>query len=151
LTGCGGSSSSSSTSSAASSGDTGSSSSGGGSTLNTDVQAVNKAVQGYTASSSAVGTAATDPASWDQLSQGAKKAADTITGLTAPASLQSEQQALATTLNQISDTATKVATDLRNNDATAAQADLAAAKAASQAYQAAGAAWTAAAKSAAGS
>jgi hypothetical protein len=111
---------------------------------------VNKAVQSYTASTSGVQTRSTDPASWDQLSQGAKQAADTINGLTPPSALQASQQALAASLSSLSDSAAKVATDLRNKDTTAVGADLAKAKAASQAYSAAGAAWTNAAKSAAG-
>ena len=167
LVGCGG-SSSSTTSKAASSGSSGSTGSSGttgsgssgntGSTASTgagtsavqNAQQVNKAVQAYTASTSGVNTKATDPASWDQLSQGAKKAADTINGLTPPAGLQSAQKALASSLTSLSDSAAKVATDLRNKDTSAVQADLAKAKAATQAYATAGAAWTSAAKSSAG-
>jgi hypothetical protein len=163
LAGCGGSSSGSSTnsgnsgkSSATSSGSTGStgntatSGSGAGADLNHDVQTVNKAVQSYKAGTAGVATKANDPASWDQLSQAAKQAADTISGLTPPAALQSAQQALASSLSDVSDKATKVASDLRTKDTSAIQADLAQAKAASQSYETAGAAFIQAAKAAVG-
>ena len=137
LAGCGGSSKSSG-------------SSGSAGNANDDAQSVNKAVQAYKAATSGVQTNSTDPASWDKLSQGAKQAADSINGLTAPSELQSAQQALVTSLTDLSDAAGRVASDLRNNDTGAAQTDLAKAAAANQAYEAAGAAWANAAKSAAG-
>ncbi|HEY1530946.1 MAG TPA: hypothetical protein VGF80_09030 [Galbitalea sp.] len=144
LAGCGGSSSSSSSNSAASSG------TGTGAGLNQDVQTVNKAVQSYKAGTHGVATNGNDPASWDQLSQAAKQAADSIKGLTPPASLQSAQQALVSSLSDVSDKASRVATDLRNKDASALQADLAQAKAASDSYVTAGATFTQAARAAAG-
>jgi hypothetical protein len=159
LAGCGGSSKSSASSSGgsgnSSSGSTGNSGSSSGSTgagaaLGQDVQQVNKAVQSYKAATSGVQTKATDPASWDQLSQGAKQAADTINGLTPPSALQSAQQTLGASLSRISANAGKVATDLRTKDTAAAQTDLNEAKAATQAYVTAGAAWATAARAAGG-
>jgi hypothetical protein len=67
LAGCGGSSSS---------GSENSGNSGKGADLNQDVQAVNKAVQSYKAGTGPVATNSTAPASWDQLSQAAKQAAE---------------------------------------------------------------------------
>ncbi|OAI39098.1 hypothetical protein AYO39_03200 [Actinobacteria bacterium SCGC AG-212-D09] len=149
LAGCGGSSSggSSSSSSSNSGASTGT---GAGAGLNQDVQTVNKAVQSYKAGTHGVATNGNDPASWDQLSQAAKQAADSIKGLTPPASLQSSQQALVSSLSDVSDKASKVATDLRNKDASALQADLAQAKAASDSYVTAGAAFAQAARAAGG-
>lgn len=119
------------------------------------VDAVPKALAPYTAAAKAVGASPTDAASWDQSSQTAKQAAETINRLTAPAGLQSQQQALAASLSHMSDADAKIATDLKNNDSSTLKTDLGPVRAANVAYLAAAAAWsrvaTAKAKNAVGS
>jgi hypothetical protein len=125
IAGCGGSkSTSSAAANSGSSGSSGSSGNSGTAALKTYFDAVPKAIAPYTAAAKATQANPTDAASWDQSSQTAKQAADKISALTAPAGLESQQQALVASLTQVSNAAAKVATDLKNKDTSTRSADL---------------------------
>jgi len=90
-----------------------------------------------------------DAASIETLSRTTKQAADTLKGFSAPAALQSKQQALEASLGRLSDTTAVAVTDLKGkNSPTLAQAREV--QAAIRGYHVASIAWFNAAKTALG-